>query len=69
MQGIECTVRGHPHELVEVRRIVQHGTGAVGHLLECPTGAYRFLFIEGVHNQPDSPGMPRTNRPRWGWKD
>lgn len=64
-----CPIRGHNHKLELVREITQEGTGKKGYLLECPSGNYRFLFIEGLHDDPTSGvNMPKMKKPRWGWK-
>jgi hypothetical protein len=65
---IPCQVQGHEHLLTLVSTHTQHASGATARMLECPTGRYRFFHIDGYHGvtYPLS-GMPRYNRPRWGW--
>jgi late competence protein required for DNA uptake (superfamily II DNA/RNA helicase) len=60
---IACNVKGHDHELIVRKRLVQEGTGMVAWSLECPTGRYRFLHF------PGKSAMPRYTRPHWGWKE
>jgi len=60
-----CPVRGHDHELLTVREVVQTGTGVKGWVLECPTKPHRWFVVEGRQPGPYNKLM----RPRWGWKD
>ena len=63
---VPCPVRGHCHTLtVHSRRESQSGDEAF--MLECPTGRYRFLYIERVYRSLGQ--MARYTRPRFGWKD
>ncbi|MFF4777612.1 hypothetical protein ACFY05_32745 [Microtetraspora fusca] len=58
-----CIIRGHDHDVTHVRYSVQVGTGSVMHVWECPTGAYRWLCVEGR----ELSNLARMKRPRWGW--
>jgi len=60
----KCTVRGHDHELVVLMSITPPN-GSTGWSLECPTGKYRFLYIESVWKSLGK--MHRRSEPRWGW--
>ena len=62
-----CQVRGHDHPLAYLWTVVQDGTGQRARMLECPTGRYRFFFIEAVWERIGQ--MARFTRPRYGWKD
>jgi hypothetical protein len=65
-----CQVKGHNHNLNVVWTRQQDGGGQWAHLLECPTGRYRFLRIVGYHGVTyPLTGMPRYNRPRYGWRE
>lgn len=60
-----CTVRGHDHPLTYLHTTVQKQTGDEGHMLECPTGAYRFFYLAPVWAALGT--MARYSRPRYGW--
>jgi hypothetical protein len=62
-----CQVKGHDHELKVIREVAQQGTGNKAFVLECPTGKYRYFYIESVWCLLGQ--MARLDRPRWGWKD
>lgn len=62
-----CTVKGHEHGLTYNRTVVQGPTGKKAYELECPSGRYRFLFIETVWAEHGK--MARYSRPRYGWRN
>lgn len=61
-----CLVRGHTHPLGYLYTVVQDGTGQRARMLECPSGRYRFFFIEEAYARTGR--MIRYTQPRWGWK-
>jgi hypothetical protein len=60
-----CQVKGHDHPLTAVFTVTQQGTGQVAYMLECPTGRYRFFYIDEVWQRLHT--MMRHARPRYGW--